>query len=128
MTMLNEPLASFDPDIAALIDSELHRQQTGLEMIASENSCAARCDASHAVAVSGSCTTSTAHRVGFGMEFRFSSQTIGAKNCRFSACGSKNCRPGCWRESRGNSLVTSASNCLLVKFGVRSAFDACVVK
>src|SRR5215470_18197398 len=37
MTILNEPLASFDPDIAALIDSELHRQETGLEMIASEN-------------------------------------------------------------------------------------------
>jgi glycine hydroxymethyltransferase len=37
MTILNEPLASFDPDIAALIDSELRRQETGLEMIASEN-------------------------------------------------------------------------------------------
>jgi glycine hydroxymethyltransferase len=37
MTILNEPLASFDPDIAALIDSERHRQETGLEMIASEN-------------------------------------------------------------------------------------------
>ena len=37
MIVLNEPLASFDPDIAALIDRELHRQQTGLEMIASEN-------------------------------------------------------------------------------------------
>jgi glycine hydroxymethyltransferase len=37
MTILDEPLASFDPDIAALIDSELRRQETGLEMIASEN-------------------------------------------------------------------------------------------
>jgi glycine hydroxymethyltransferase len=37
MSMLNESLASFDPDVAALIDSELHRQETGLEMIASEN-------------------------------------------------------------------------------------------
>lgn len=37
MTVLNQPLAEFDPDIAALIDKELQRQRTGLEMIASEN-------------------------------------------------------------------------------------------
>lgn len=37
MTILNESLSTFDPDIAALIDSELNRQETGLEMIASEN-------------------------------------------------------------------------------------------
>ncbi|CAM4318103.1 Serine hydroxymethyltransferase 2 [Mycobacterium basiliense] len=37
MTILNQPLGTFDPDIAALIDSELRRQETGLEMIASEN-------------------------------------------------------------------------------------------
>ncbi len=33
----NEHLASFDPEIAAAIDAELNRQQTTLEMIASEN-------------------------------------------------------------------------------------------
>jgi glycine hydroxymethyltransferase len=33
----NEHLAAFDPDIAALIDAELNRQQSTLEMIASEN-------------------------------------------------------------------------------------------
>jgi glycine hydroxymethyltransferase len=37
VSVLNEPLATFDPDIARLIDQELNRQQTGLEMIASEN-------------------------------------------------------------------------------------------
>lgn len=37
MSTLNESLASFDPDIAALIERERHRQETGLEMIASEN-------------------------------------------------------------------------------------------
>ncbi|RZT19119.1 serine hydroxymethyltransferase [Mycobacterium sp. BK558] len=37
MSILNEPLSRFDPDVAALIDSERHRQETGLEMIASEN-------------------------------------------------------------------------------------------
>jgi glycine hydroxymethyltransferase len=34
---LNAPLASGDPAIAALIERELHRQQTHLELIASEN-------------------------------------------------------------------------------------------
>ena len=33
----NEHLATFDPEIAAAIDAELNRQQTTLEMIASEN-------------------------------------------------------------------------------------------
>jgi glycine hydroxymethyltransferase len=37
MTVLNQSLADFDPTIATLIDKELHRQRTGLEMIASEN-------------------------------------------------------------------------------------------
>ena len=37
MNTLNEPLATFDPDVAALIGQELRRQETGLEMIASEN-------------------------------------------------------------------------------------------
>ncbi|BBY65548.1 serine hydroxymethyltransferase [Mycolicibacterium helvum] len=37
MSVLNEPLDVFDPDIAYLIGRELTRQQTGLEMIASEN-------------------------------------------------------------------------------------------
>ena len=37
MSVLNQPLAEYDPAIAALIDKELHRQRTGLEMIASEN-------------------------------------------------------------------------------------------
>ncbi len=31
------PLAEYDPEIARLLDAELHRQQTTLEMIASEN-------------------------------------------------------------------------------------------
>src|SRR4051794_23409467 len=34
---LNQHLNEFDPDIAALLDAELHRQQSTLEMIASEN-------------------------------------------------------------------------------------------
>ena len=33
----NQHLSEFDPDIAALLDAELHRQQSTLEMIASEN-------------------------------------------------------------------------------------------
>ena len=33
----DDPLAAFDPEIAALLDAELTRQQTTLEMIASEN-------------------------------------------------------------------------------------------
>lgn len=33
----DQSLSTFDPDIAALLDAELHRQQTTLEMIASEN-------------------------------------------------------------------------------------------
>ncbi|HWV27136.1 MAG TPA: serine hydroxymethyltransferase [Aeromicrobium sp.] len=33
----DQPLASFDPEIAGLLDAELRRQQTTLEMIASEN-------------------------------------------------------------------------------------------
>src|ERR1044071_399193 len=37
MNVLNESLATFDPDVAALIGRELNRQETGLEMIASEN-------------------------------------------------------------------------------------------
>jgi glycine hydroxymethyltransferase len=37
MSVLNQPLAEYDPDVATLIDKELHRQRTGLEMIASEN-------------------------------------------------------------------------------------------
>ncbi|BAQ03906.1 serine hydroxymethyl transferase [Mycobacterium tuberculosis str. Kurono] len=37
MNTLNDSLTAFDPDIAALIDGELRRQESGLEMIASEN-------------------------------------------------------------------------------------------
>ncbi|MFE9422760.1 serine hydroxymethyltransferase [Kitasatospora sp. NPDC006697] len=37
MTVLNESLHTLDPEIAAAVDAELHRQQTTLEMIASEN-------------------------------------------------------------------------------------------
>jgi glycine hydroxymethyltransferase len=37
MTVLNDTLETFDPDIAEPVCSELHRQETGLEMIASEN-------------------------------------------------------------------------------------------
>lgn len=36
-SVLNEPISVVDPDVAAVLDSELHRQQTYLEMIASEN-------------------------------------------------------------------------------------------
>ena len=42
MNVLNQTLADFDPDVAALIGEELHRQRTGLEMIASENYAPAR--------------------------------------------------------------------------------------
>ncbi|MBO9706096.1 MAG: hypothetical protein J7474_11390, partial [Arthrobacter sp.] len=34
---LNASLAELDPEVAAKIDDELHRQREGLEMIASEN-------------------------------------------------------------------------------------------
>ena len=37
MSVLNTPLHELDPDIAAAVDAELHRQQSTLEMIASEN-------------------------------------------------------------------------------------------
>ena len=37
MTVLNQSLHSLDPEIAAAVDAELHRQQSTLEMIASEN-------------------------------------------------------------------------------------------
>jgi glycine hydroxymethyltransferase len=37
MSTLNHSLAEYDPDVATLIDKELERQRTGLEMIASEN-------------------------------------------------------------------------------------------
>ncbi len=37
MDLLNAPLAEVDPEIAAAVASELHRQQSTLEMIASEN-------------------------------------------------------------------------------------------
>src|SRR5689334_17593349 len=37
MSVLDERLADFDPEIAELIGKELERQRTGLEMIASEN-------------------------------------------------------------------------------------------
>ncbi|MYS20289.1 serine hydroxymethyltransferase [Streptomyces sp. DvalAA-14] len=37
MSLLNQSLHEFDPDVAAAIDAELHRQQSTLEMIASEN-------------------------------------------------------------------------------------------
>src|SRR6478609_8749785 len=37
MSLLNTPLHELDPDIAAAVDAELHRQQSTLEMIASEN-------------------------------------------------------------------------------------------
>ena len=33
----NAPISAADPEIAELLDSELRRQQSGLEMIASEN-------------------------------------------------------------------------------------------
>ena len=37
MTALNTPLHELDPEIAAALDAELVRQQSTLEMIASEN-------------------------------------------------------------------------------------------
>ena len=37
MSILDQTLADFDPDVAVLIGRELERQRTGLEMIASEN-------------------------------------------------------------------------------------------
>lgn len=37
MSVFNQPVATVDPDVAAVLDSELKRQQTYLEMIASEN-------------------------------------------------------------------------------------------
>ena len=37
MSILSRELTDFDPDVADLIRKELERQQTGLEMIASEN-------------------------------------------------------------------------------------------
>jgi len=37
MNLLDQSLAQVDPDIAAALDAELHRQQSTLEMIASEN-------------------------------------------------------------------------------------------
>ncbi|MDJ0341433.1 serine hydroxymethyltransferase [Streptomyces sp. H10-C2] len=37
MSLLNSSLHEFDPDVAAAVDAELHRQQSTLEMIASEN-------------------------------------------------------------------------------------------
>jgi glycine hydroxymethyltransferase len=37
MSVLNQTLADFDPDVAAAIGDELNRQRVGLEMIASEN-------------------------------------------------------------------------------------------
>ncbi|GAA2099873.1 serine hydroxymethyltransferase [Streptomyces albiaxialis] len=37
MSLLNSSLHEVDPDVAAAVDSELHRQQSTLEMIASEN-------------------------------------------------------------------------------------------
>ncbi|QIQ02550.1 serine hydroxymethyltransferase [Streptomyces liangshanensis] len=36
-SLLNTPLHELDPDVAAAVDAELHRQQSTLEMIASEN-------------------------------------------------------------------------------------------
>ena len=37
MSVFNQPIATVDPDVAAVLDGELKRQQTYLEMIASEN-------------------------------------------------------------------------------------------
>jgi glycine hydroxymethyltransferase len=37
MSLLNQSLHEFDPDVAPAVDAELHRQQSTLEMIASEN-------------------------------------------------------------------------------------------
>jgi len=38
-TLRNDALASFDPDLAELIQKEDRRQRVGLELIASENFC-----------------------------------------------------------------------------------------
>ncbi|WP_418969533.1 serine hydroxymethyltransferase [Alloscardovia omnicolens] len=37
MSLMNESISNVDPDVAAVLDAELERQQTYLEMIASEN-------------------------------------------------------------------------------------------
>ena len=37
MTYFNQPLSEVDPEIAEVLQSELERQQSTLEMIASEN-------------------------------------------------------------------------------------------
>uniref|UniRef100_UPI001C27DD2C aminotransferase class I/II-fold pyridoxal phosphate-dependent enzyme n=1 Tax=Streptomyces sp. AC550_RSS872 TaxID=2823689 RepID=UPI001C27DD2C len=37
MTLFNQPLHALDPEVAAAVDAELERQQSTLEMIASEN-------------------------------------------------------------------------------------------
>ena len=37
MSVLDQPLSDFDPEVAAAIGAELGRQRLGLEMIASEN-------------------------------------------------------------------------------------------
>jgi glycine hydroxymethyltransferase len=37
VSLLDQSLHEFDPDVAAAVDAELHRQQSTLEMIASEN-------------------------------------------------------------------------------------------
>ncbi|MDX2836599.1 serine hydroxymethyltransferase, partial [Streptomyces scabiei] len=37
MSLLNQSLHDLDPEVAAAVDAELHRQQSTLEMIASEN-------------------------------------------------------------------------------------------
>jgi hypothetical protein len=37
LTTLSRPLSELDPDVAAAVDAELHRRQSTLEMIASEN-------------------------------------------------------------------------------------------
>ena len=42
MTVFNDPIASVDPDVAVVLDSELERQQTYLEMIASRELCSSR--------------------------------------------------------------------------------------
>ncbi|MDX3645713.1 serine hydroxymethyltransferase, partial [Streptomyces sp. MB09-02B] len=37
MTLFNQSLHDLDPEVAAAVDAELNRQQSTLEMIASEN-------------------------------------------------------------------------------------------
>jgi len=37
MSLTDQTLQEFDPEIAAILDAELERQRDGLEMIASEN-------------------------------------------------------------------------------------------